>query len=143
MNRAQRRASLRGARARPVGYGVTVEALDRHDWNTSEERAALREEPCGGGCYVMLAMTTPVNARDFDAGVVVVWFVSIEHRPSEVMPAIMLAIAQVMDEKHGDHWAPTGDSLLANGVPEWQVDPDEPPITRAEGLARLAGAAVT
>jgi hypothetical protein len=142
MNRAQRReAARRGQRFTPraVAYDVVIRALDRHEWNTDPLREELDEIPCDGDCYALVAETIPVNSRLTDNGVVVVSHIgTLDARPAcaathELLPHV----EALMDEKLGrDHWKPAS-VVIHNSVPEWQVDPDEPPCTREEGLRRI------
>jgi hypothetical protein len=142
MNRAQRRqAGRRGHHytARSVAYDVEVRALDRHEWNADPQRDELAERPCDGDCYALVAEAYPANARVADHGVVVVAHVlTAEARPACVAMAELLPQLQAaMDEKIGpEHWH-AGVVSIYNSVPEWQVDPDEDPCSRAEGLRRM------
>lgn len=142
MNRAQRRhEGRRGQRYTPRGivYDVEVRALDRHEWNADLQRAELAEIPCDGDCYALVGETHPANERMADHGVVVVAHVLTAYaRPAMVVTFDLLPqIEALMDEKLGaDHWQ-AGLVSIYNSVPEWQVDPDEDPCTREEGLRRM------
>lgn len=142
MNRAQRReAQRRGLRYTPrrVAYDVLVRALDRHEWNADPMREQLGEPPCDGECYALVAETFPANERFPDDGVAVVSHVeTLYARPAYVAYHELLPqVAALMDEKLGEaHWELRG-VVLENSVPEWQVDPDEPPCSREEGLRRI------
>ena len=138
MNRAQRRASLRGARPRPVAYDVAISVIGHHDWNSSDERAQLDEEPCGGSCYVVLGSTAPAGTGVVDQGSVLVAHYPLSFPAWDAAAQVGADLFQRMNDRHGLlGWEHSGVIELVSTVPEWNVAYGEAPVSRAEGLARF------
>jgi hypothetical protein len=102
--------------------GILGWALDRAHFNEQSG------DTCPPGHYALVIETEP---RRPYIGQVWELHVPLHERPSQVFMGFL------METGVG---ALRTDIALVNDVPEWQVDPDEPPCTREEGLRRIARA---
>lgn len=64
-----------------------------------------------------------------------VFHVPLDSRPSEAAFDVVAQVAELVGVRLTDL-----EPVLYNNVPEWQVGPAEPPISRQEGLRRLEAA---
>ncbi len=116
--------------ADPASLALATWALDHDAWNASPLRAELAAPPCESGRYV-LALCAQSPGGDC-------WTLasaSLALRPCDGMWAL---VARFCASTGVEPAALRGPLLLHNDVSEWQVDPDEPHVTRAEGRARIA-----
>lgn len=121
-----------GAFIGPIAVEMT--AWDAERWNASPDREAFEGEPmCPPEHYTLVADSTPATGPW--RGSVSVFHVPLDSRPSEAAFDVVAQVAELVGVRLTDL-----EPVLYNNVPEWQVGPAEPPISRQEGLRRLEAA---
>jgi hypothetical protein len=115
---------------------VDVIAMTAATFNRLPGRRSSGEPACPPDHWAAVVNVTP-NDHDWRGEIMCSHSPLDDHRPSDI---VMHGALPHIAERLGIN-PDRLDVVLINDVPEWQVDPGEPPISRAEGLHRLESAA--